>query len=289
VRHSELILNADGSIYHLNLKPGDVTSTIILVGDPGRVSRVTRHFDELYLCKSKREFVTHTGRIGNKDLTVISTGIGTSNIDIVMNEIDALFNVDLDGRMVKEEVTQLTFIRVGTSGALQPGLAVDDVVSSQYALGLDAFARLKQSWSDAGGNHWFEELRVFMVARNIDFEPAYFAMADTALMEQYKSWTQPAITVTCAGFYGLQGRSLRIPSNQVDLFEALREFSAKGLQVGNLEMETAGIYLMSGLLGHRALSLSAILANRSSGTFSKDPHHAVDQLILNTLRTLSDS
>jgi uridine phosphorylase len=276
-------------MYHLNLKPGDVAPTMILVGDPGRVERVSRHFDEVLLRKTKREFNTHTGSLGGRLITVISTGIGTGNIDIALNEIDAIFNVDLANRVVKENLTQLTFIRIGTSGALQEEIAIDTVVTSQYALGLDALARLRQSWCNAQADRWFQSLKTVMTTKGIGLEPAYMTMADEALAQRFESWTQSWVTVTCAGFYGLQGRSIRIPSNQVPLFEALREFESDGMKVGNLEMETSGIYLLAGLLGHRALSLSVILANRSSGKFSTDPHRAVDQLIVDTLTTLSDS
>ena len=287
MRASELVLNADGSVYHLNLLPGDVAPLIILVGDPGRVTMVSRHFDTIRIQKSKREFITHTGSLNGQDLTVMSTGIGTDNIDIVINEIDALFNLDLQKRLVKDTITPLTFVRIGTSGALREEIPVDSVVLSRYALGLDAMSRMGMSFSDAISSEWIAALRSRLAGSDIPFEPAYIAKASPALAEPFQEWAQPWVTVTCAGFYGLQGRSLRLQSNQTALFHFLRAFDHRGMRVGNLEMETAAIYLFAGLLGHQALSLNTILANRESGTFSRDPHAAVSELITRTLRTLT--
>jgi uridine phosphorylase len=283
---SELILNPDGSIYHLNLLPGEVATTILLVGDPDRVSMVSKYFDEITVRKEKREFITHTGRIGNTPLTVISSGIGTDNIDIVINEIDALFNVDLKTRLPKSELTQLTFIRIGTSGAIQREIPIDSSVLGRYSLGLDALARLETSHTDAVSQAWYEALLKLAAERNVSVTPAYMALPDDRLIRQLSDAGEPWVTVTCAGFYGLQGRSVRLKSSAGTLFQMLSDFEYSGLRAGNLEMETAGIYLLARMLGHRAASLNAIIANRILGKFSADPYAAVDELIQKTLRSL---
>lgn len=279
MKESELILNPDGSIYHLNLLPGDVAPWIFLVGDPERVSRVSEHFDEVVVRKSKREFITHTGRIGRMPVSVISTGIGTDNIDIVMNEVDALFNVDMDSRNVREQITPLTFVRLGTSGTIQREVPVDSIMLSRYALGLDAFTRLNVHQTDAVFTEWCEGLQAFLAEHDEVPGPIYRAVPDEALVHQFKGSTLSYITITCAGFYGLQGRSVRIKSNARRFFDLVAGFDRKGLKAGNLEMETAGIYLLAGLMGHRALSLNAIIANRATGTFSSDPYAVVDKMI----------
>ena len=284
---TELILNPDGSVYHVNVLPGDVANTILLVGDPGRVAMVSRYFDEIRVQKSKREFITHTGRIGDTWLTVISTGIGTDNVDIVMSEVDALFNVDFNTRLPKEEITPLTFVRVGTSGTIQKDIPVDSLVVSRYALGLDAFARLDVSFTDQLSEAWYQALLNMAGERGVTVKPAYMSMPDEESLNKLRNVGDPWITVTCAGFYGLQGRSIRLQSSAGDLFNLLSEFEYHGLRVGNLEMETAGIYLLAQLLGHRAISVNAIIANRKLGKFSSDPHRTVDLLIRRTLDGLA--
>ncbi len=283
---SELILNPDGSVYHLNLLPGEVAPLIILVGDPDRVGMVSKYFDEVTVCKVKREFITHSGRIGNTSLSVVSTGIGTDNIDIVINEVDALFNVDLPTRIPKQQLTQLTFIRIGTSGAIQKDIAVDSFVLGRYGLGLDAFARMGESHTDEVSKKWFEELLSFSRARSVTIEPAYMSVPDESLIAKFSDFGAHWVTVTCAGFYGLQGRSIRLKSNVERLFQTLSDFEESGIRAGNLEMETAGIYLLARMLGHRALSLNAIVANRVLGKFSSEPYVTVDRLIQQTLRNL---
>ena len=286
IRQSELILNPDGSVYHLNLKPEDVAPTVILVGDPARVSMVSKYFDEVFMRKSKREFVTHTGRIGNRLLTVLSTGIGTDNVDIVINELDALFNVDLETRVARETITQLTFIRIGTSGAIQEDLPVDSIALSRYGLGLDAMARLEISNADAASQSWYDALLQIAEEKQVHVLPAYMTIPDPMLVEDFKEIGSHWITVTCAGFYGLQGRSIRLKSTTSALFGMLSQFEHGGLRAGNLEMETAAIYLLSSMLGHRALSLNAVIANRLEGKFSKNPKAVVDTLIREALKIL---
>jgi len=285
IPESELILNSDGSIYHLALKPGEIANTIILVGDPQRVERVSAHFDTIELTRAHREFCTHTGSLRGKRLSVVSTGIGTDNIDIVFNEIDALVNVDFETRQIKDKLTTLDFIRVGTSGALQPDVPVDSLLASVTAIGFDNLPHFYRSRDlmDRGFIDAFVHHTTWDEKRS---EP-YVLHADPRLQEQFKDRGLIAgCTTTNVGFYGPQGRVLRLPLNQEDINEKIASFRYKDIKITNLEMETAGIYAMAQLLGHRAISLNAILANRPNGTFSEQATHTVDRLIDCTLQTL---
>jgi len=286
LRESELILNADGSVYHLNLHPEDIADTIITVGDPERVARVSHYFDVIELKKTKREFVTHTGYVGRKRLTVLSTGIGTGNIDIVMNELDALANIDFKTRIPKSTPTQLTFLRLGTSGAIQPDIAVDSLLLSEMAIGLDGLLQFYEPGHLA--NTELETLFNAHLTENQVRLTTYAVNADAALQEQLASaQTTLGITVTNAGFYGPQSRSLRIAPKYNSLNEVLRHFSYNGLRITNLEMETAGILALAKLLGHRAASLNAILANRHTNRFSSKPDQTVDTMIQYALSRLT--
>lgn len=286
ISESELILNPDGSVYHLHLKPEDIAHTIITVGDPDRVARVSSHFDTITHKTNKREFITHTGTLNGKELTVISTGIGTDNIDIVLTELDALVNIDFNTREVKKEHTALKIIRLGTCGGLQNDVPLDSLVVSEYGLGFDNFVyfyehnhRFNTQFSKAFEEHsnWLPEL-----------SRPYSVKGDTALCKQFANvGFLKGCTVTNVGFYGPQGRSLRIGLSNPDLNDAMRSFEYNNTRILNLEMETAGIYAMAQLLGHRALSLNVILANRILGTFSQDPGAAVDHLITVALNELA--
>lgn len=275
---SELILRPSGALYHLNLLPGQVAETIITVGDPERVRAITRRFDRVELEVEAREFVTHTGTIDGKRLTVISTGIGTDNIDIVFNELDALFNVDLTRRTVRRQLTQLTFVRLGTSGAFQPDLPLGSFLLSEAALATDGLLQyyLHGGEPDPLAVDLFEHLedgdqRLPVPALVVRPElPPAFAASDLPR----------GVTMTAAGFYAPQGRSLRLASGLTpDLLSRLRSWRSDGLRLTNIEMETAGIYGLATALGHRSASLSALLANRAEGTFSDDPAAAVERLI----------
>ncbi|MCH9660348.1 MAG: nucleoside phosphorylase [Bacteroidetes bacterium] len=282
---SELILNPDGSIYHLNLKPEDIATTIITVGDPDRVHEVTQHFDVIEFTRQKREFKTQTGTYKGKRLTVISTGIGTDNIDIVCNELDALVNIDLKNRTLKNEHTQLTFVRIGTSGAIQEDIPVDCLLVSKKAIGLDSLlhfykseAILEIDFSTAFISHtqWSKNKSI-----------PYVVDGDASLLSLFTSEAFiQGITATNVGFYGPQSRTLRLPLGDEQLNDKLQSFEYKGQSITNLEMETAGIYGMAKLLGHRAISLNAILANRARGTFSEHPTKTIDTLIRKTLDLL---
>lgn len=285
---SELILNADKSIYHLNLLPEDIAETIILVGDQNRVARVSRHFDSLEIIKQRREFITHTGYLNDKRISVVSTGIGTDNIDIVINELDALANIDFDSRTVKENFTKLDFVRVGTSGAIQPDIALDSFVLTEYAIGFDNVLHFYN------GEHIqhpdiqlaFVEHMDWSVYKSIP----YVVKSNTELAEQlYSDRVVQGFTGTNVGFYGPQGRTLRLSLEDEALNEKLSAFEYKGLRITNLEMESSAIYGLASLLGHRALSMNTILANRSTGQFSENPAEAVDGLIQYTLEKLTSA
>jgi len=282
---SELILNPDGSIYHLYLKPEHIADTIIFVGDQNRVPKVSKHFDDIEFDLQKREFRTITGNYKGKRITVISTGIGPDNIDIVLNEIDALVNIDLKNRTVKKEHKQLNIIRIGTSGSLQNDIPVDSFVMGKYGLGLDG---LLHSYN---AGHIFEKEieEAFIKHTHYNHNKArpYIIKGSDFLEKQLNSQQVFAgFTVTAPGFYGPQGRVLRIPLQDVDLNKKLDSFSFNGVRATNLEMETSAIYGLARLLGHNALSMNAIIANRANGTFSKDPYKAVESLIEYTLEKL---
>lgn len=285
ISESELILNSDGSIYHLNILPKDIADTIILVGDPDRVHQVSKYFDSIELKKYKREFVTHTGYLNGNRLTVLSTGIGTDNIDIVLNELDALVNIDFQSRTIKKSLKSLTLIRIGTSGSLQAEIKVDEFLISKTAIGFD---NLPHFYSDQLiENKDFENVFI----KNTDWynkkSTPYLAEANASLIDRFSSEkTHLGFTATSVGFYGPQSRILRLRSQDIDLNEKLASFQYQGMKITNLEMETAGIYAMSKLLGHKAISLNCILANRPNKTFSKTPAASVDQLIQYTLEKL---
>jgi len=283
---SELILNADQGIYHLNLVPEDISDTIITVGDPDRVAEVSSYFDSIELKKGKREFVTHTGVKKGKRLTVISTGIGTDNIDIVLNELDALVNIDFKSRSVKKELTKLDIIRIGTSGAIQADIPIDSFLISEYALGLDAllssYDRTSFEQSD------FEQAFLNQVEWSSEKPTPYSVECSRSLLALFfENRIRLGTTVTASGFYGPQFRTLRLKKSNQTTLRNLTDFSYRNRRLTNLEMETAGIYGLSKLLGHRAISLNAILANRITGDFSNNPRRTVAELIEYTLDKLT--
>lgn len=285
---SELILNPDGSIYHLNLHPEQVAKTIITVGDPERVKHVSKYFDSIQHQTAKREFVCHTGYLNAKRITVISTGISTDNIDIVLNELDALFNIDFKTRTLKEELTQLDFIRIGTSGSMQEDLEVDDSLISSYAIGLDNLLHYydyKQSEVELKMTLEFEAF--FNQIVDLLVTP-YIFEADNPLLEKIGGEMKRGITVTCPGFYGPQGRQLRLKSiiNQ-KFIEGASKFDIDGLKLTNFEMETAGIYGLAKIMGHRAVSCNAILVNRVTNKFSNNPNKVVDRMVRKILEKIT--
>lgn len=284
---SELILRPNGSIYHLGLRPEQVAPLIITVGDPGRVARVSRYFDRVEHRVREREFVTHTGWLGKKRLSVVSTGIGPDNVDIVLNELDALFNVDLEKRQIKAQFTPLTLIRLGTAGGLQAEIPVDSFVASSGAFGMDGLLQFYQAESQQK-HTMVNALRAHCGDQwQFPLSP-YFAEAAPDLLLRFPAGVfHYGITATHPGFYGPQGRQLRAPVQQPDYLNLLQSFNEGERKILNLEMETAAIYGLSRLLGHRAVSLSAILANRAKGTFSKKPAQAVKRLLETALTIIS--
>ena len=285
IKASELILNPDGSVYHLNLRPEHLADTVITVGDPDRVDSVTKHFDTIDFQVKKREFHTQTGTYKGKRITVISTGIGTDNIDIVFNELDALVNIDLKKREIKEHLTSLEIIRIGTSGSIQKNIPIDSFLISEYAAGFDSLLHFYQS-----DDVQFKDISEALV-KHTNWYPLkskpYVVKCDDGLMQRFSSAkTHKGFTATNVGFYGPQGRVLRLPIQDDDLNDKLANFNYKGMPITNLEMETAGIYGLSKLLGHKALSMNAIIANRATGEFTNRPKEVVDDLIAYCLAKL---
>lgn len=279
---SELIVNPDGSVYHLNLHPEDISQNIIFVGDQDRVEKITKHFDTIEVTKQKREFKTQTGTYKGKRISVISTGIGPDNIDIVMNELDALANIDFKTRKLKKNVTSLQIVRVGTSGSLQADIPVDSMVMSQYGLGLDNM--LRSYLIDKISETEIEE--AFIDQTNWDLRKGrpYVISSSKTLEKKFESNAiYKGFTGTAGGFYGPQGRILRLDIQDPQLNSKMDHFNYNGIKMTNLEMETSAIYGLGKLLGHECLSLNAIIANRATGTFSEDPYKTVDALIEYTL------
>ena len=286
IQSSELILNPDGSVYHLNLKPENIANDIIFVGDQNRVEKITQFFDSIEFSTQKREFKTQTGTYKGKRMTIMSTGIGPDNIDIVMNELDALVNIDLETRMPKETLTALNIIRIGTSGSLQEAIPCDSFVMSKFGLGLDNM--LRSYLIDGISNLEMED--AFVKHTNWDLrkgKPYVIACSENLEKRIESSKIHKGITATAGGFYGPQGRVLRLNIQDEALNSKMDNFQFEDHKITNLEMETAAIYGLSALLGHNALSLNAIIANRATGTFSDDPYKAVDALIAYTLDKLA--
>ncbi len=284
---SELVLNPDGSIYHCNILPEQLADLVITVGDPDRVEKVTQYFDEIEFKTQKREIVTHTGSLNGKRITVISTGMGTDNIDIVFSELDALANIDLKTGQIKEDFRQLSFVRLGTSGALHADIPVDSYVLSSHGLGFDGLL------------HFYQDS---LMVRDLDMEEAFYEHANwddskavpyivkgsIELLEKLSSdQTKSGITATANGFYGPQGRFLRLRPNPFDINEKLAAFEFNGHRITNFEMETSGIYGLSKMMGHKALSLNCIVANRALGEFSKDSYKSIDKMIRYALGRLT--
>jgi uridine phosphorylase len=277
IAETDLILNADGSAYHLNLLPDDVADTVITVGDQDRVGEITQYFDHIELKKGKREFITHTGTLGKKRITVISTGIGTDNIDIVLNELDALVNIDFNTRVPHSNLRSLNIIRIGTSGAVQADIPIDSLLVSSAAFGLDALMHYyKQNLSPEEQ----ELLNALLSAlpKNYTLSP-YIASADESLLNTLGQGLPQGITITAPGFYAPQGRQIRAENVMPQLMDIIQKFNSAGQRITNLEMETAGIYGLAASLGHKALSYNVILANRVTQTFSQQPAKIMDHYI----------
>jgi uridine phosphorylase len=283
IAESELIINKRGAIYHLDLRPEELATTVLTVGDPDRVAMVSKYFDSIEHRGQHREFVVHTGKIGKKRISVVSTGIGTDNIDIVLNELDALVNIDFGSRTVKPELTHLTIIRMGTAGSLQKDIPVDGWVASTHGLGID---NLLNFYRHNENDEEKELLHSFSTQTQLHHRLAqpYISGASASLLRHFTEGFHQGLTVTCPGFYGPQGRVLRLGLSQPELIDRLTAFAYGPHRIANFEMETAGIYGLGRMLGHSCLSLSAIVANRVSKQFSKDGNATVERLVRETLR-----
>ncbi|ARN77724.1 phosphorylase [Nonlabens spongiae] len=278
---SELIINSDGSIYHLNLRPEQIADTIITVGDPERVTEVSKHFNFIEHKVGRREFHTHTGTYRGKRISVISTGIGTDNIDIVFNELDALVNIDFDSRELKDQHTSLNIIRVGTSGSVQPSIGVDSFLLSQRGIGFDSLFHWYEN--DGGDSAFAKAVQEQLNTQRLNIVPYVVHCSETLAKRFQTIDMNNGNTITNVGFYGPQGRKLRLNPAAEGLNDRIANFEFDGHQITNLEMETSGIYALSKLLGHEAVSLNAILANRATGAFSEQPQETVERLIKFTL------
>ena len=278
IEESELIINSRGAIYHLDLRPDELAHKIFLVGDPGRVAVVSKYFDRVEIKQQHREFISHTGYIGSERYTVISTGIGTDNIDIVMNELDALVNIDFSTRSIRPKLTQLQIIRLGTSGSLQREIPVDSFVVSTHGLGIDNLLNFYRT-EPRGAEQ--EILQAFTTHTQLHQQFAHPSIASASgfLLKHFTTGYHAGITITCPGFYGPQGRILRLGLRHPDLIERLTSFNFGPFRISNFEMETSAIYGLGNMLGHQCLSLNVIVANRISKTFSSDGLLAVERLI----------
>lgn len=286
-KHSELILNEDGSIYHLNLRPEHISKNIIFVGDQDRVPKISKYFDSIEFKTQKREFVTHTGYIGNKRLTVLSTGIGTDNIDIVLNELDALVNIDLKNRTEIIHKSSLNIIRIGTSGTLQEYIDCDEPLYSEFGLSLDGLMNFYKLDNSEIESKILDNLNIEIPELQISPRIARGSNKLINLFEKQKMLK--GITASCTGFYAPQGRILRAKPVISNFVDKLSDFDMDGHKVTNLEMETGAIYGLSKLLGHNCISINTIIANRKTKKFSSNPKKAVENVIRNVLNVISDS
>jgi len=281
---ADLIINPDGSIYHLNLLPEDIADTVITVGDLDRVPEVSKHFDRIEVKKGKREFITHTGYLGKKRITVISTGIGTDNIDIVFNELDALVNIDFESRTIKNELKSLNIIRIGTSGAIQPDIPMGTILASSFGLGFDSLMQYYQQELSGDEHSLLDSIKSNF--SNLKGISPYLTAADQGLLQTIGKDMAQGITATAPGFYAPQGRQVRAKNAIADFIGQLNSFKQGEHRITNLEMETAGIYALAKTLGHKALSINAILASRVKFEFSSRPNEIVEKAIKIVLERL---
>lgn len=287
IAESELIINNRGAIYHINLRPEEIADTIIIVGDQDRVPKVSKHFDRIEYSLQHREFVTHTGYIGSKRISVMSTGIGPDNIDIAINELDALVNIDFETRTIKSNLTKLNIIRFGTSGALQPDVPVDSLVASTHGLGFD---NLMNYYVHEKSDEEIEMINAFIQQTGMDtgITMPYIFKGSEMLINKFKEGFHNGITITAPGFYGPQGRELRLKSKTRDFIDKLSLYKFNDYRIINFEMETSAIFGLGKLLGHECLSVNVVVANRMIQQYSKDSNAAVENMIEKTLGVIVD-
>jgi uridine phosphorylase len=286
IAESELIINPRGAIYHIDLRPEELAHNVILVGDPGRVKEVSKYFDKIEVKQQHREFVSHTGTISGKRFTCLSSGIGPDNIDIVLNEIDALVNIDLETRTVKEKLTSLNIFRLGTCGSLQGDVRVDSFVAGTHGLGLDNLLNYYRQEHNEQENQLLQSF-ITQTQLGMNTTNPYISSASPTLLKHFVEGYNKGITVTCPGFYGPQGRVLRLGISNLGLIDRLTEFRFGDHRIVNFEMETSAIYGLGNLLGHHCLSLNAVVADRVNKEFSKDAATTIDRLISTSLEIMS--
>ncbi|MFC2111314.1 nucleoside phosphorylase [Bacteroidota bacterium] len=287
-KESELIINPDKSIYHLKLKPEDIADDIIIVGDPQRVEVISNYFDKIEFKNYNREFVTHTGYLNNKRISVIGTGIGTDNIDIVLNELDAIVNIDLENRVIKQEHKSLNIIRLGTSGALQKDIPIDSILMSTYGLGFDGLLNYYEDKNKVTEN---EITEAFIQHSNwaAELSKPYIVKASEVLEKRLGDNLLKGITATAPGFYGPQGRVLRLGLAYPELNEKIESFNFQNKRISNFEMETSALYGLGKMLGHNTLTICAIIANRVNQEYSKDYKKTVKNMIELVLEKLTNN
>jgi uridine phosphorylase len=287
IAESELVINSRGAIYHLDLRPEELAHTVITVGDPGRVAEVSKYFDSIEFQRQHREFVTHTGYIGKKRISVISSGIGPDNIDIVLNELDALVNIDFGTRTIKPELTTLMIIRLGTSGALQPDIPVDGFIASTHGIGID---NLLNYYRHSYNGEEEQILKHFVGHTQLDaqFVQPYIGTASVTLLKHFVTGFYQGITLTAPGFYGPQGRVLRLGLTNPGFMDKLGSFHYGSHRIINCEMETSAIYGLGKLLGHQCLSLNAVVNNRVTKKYTKDVKESAKRLIEHALKIIEN-
>lgn len=288
IPESELILDKRGAIYHLGVRPEEIADTILLVGDPDRVKKVSKHFDRIEYELQHREFITHTGFIGSKRISVLSTGIGPDNIDIAINELDALANIDFETRTIKPTLRSLNLIRLGTSGALQENIAVDSFVAGTHGLGFDNVMHFYVKQNTGIELELIEAFKQHTGLTEGNVLPYVFE-GSQRLLDTFSDKYTKGITIGCPGFFGPQGRILRLELAYPGLIDKLTSFKYYTHYVSNFEMESSAIYGLSRLMGHQCISLNVIVANRVAQKFSKDSNKAVEQLIQHSIGLLADA
>jgi len=288
IAESELIITKRGAAYHLDCRPEEIATTIITVGDPGRVKEVSKYFDTIEYKNQHREFITHTGYLGKKRISCTSTGIGPDNIDIVLNELDALANIDLETRTIKEKFTRLNIIRFGTTGSLQKEIPVDSFVAGTHGLGLDNLMNFYRLENNEEEKQIIQAFNTHTQLSSSKISP-YISMASALLLKHFVQNYHQGITVTCPGFYGPQGRVLRLGLAYPELINQLTTFRFGSHRIANFEMESSAIYGLCKCLGHHALSLNVTVANRVTKEFSKDSAAAVGNLTEHSLSIIADS
>lgn len=278
IAESELVLNNDGSVYHLKLRPEHISDTILIVGDQGRVETISKQFTNIEYKIQNREFVTHTGIYNGKRLTALSTGIGTDNIDIVLNELDALVNIDLEKRIIREKLKSLNIVRLGTSGALQGDIPVDNFVMSEFGLGCDGLMNFYKT-----DKNIYEDKMADAFIKHMKWSPKlarpYIVKGSEILMKKLGEGLFKGITATASGFYGPQGRQLRIEPVDAEMNDKMQTFNFNGNRIMNFEMETSALYGLGAVLGHNTLTICCIIANRVIRQFSKDYKKGVEKMV----------